>query len=250
MYYTVDTVKKLYIGEICDDKLDNSTKNVLFHIVKSIEDAYNKKSKIDPLTTDGSNLLEHKGMTGTKTRHLYNNLCSMENVRYLEIGTWYGSSSISAIYKNNINATFIDNWSQFGGDSNIFNNIISKYTTHPATYRLIESDCWKIDTSTLGTFNVYLYDGGHTEEDHYKSLTYYIHNLTDLFIFLVDDYNWPEVRDGTLRAINDLKLEIIFRHELFVSPEDSEDMPDHYGKHTWWNGCGIFLLKKHLFKRF
>ena len=50
----------------------------------------------------------------------------MENVRYLEIGTWYGSSSISAIYKNNINATFIDNWSQFGGDSNIFNNIISQ----------------------------------------------------------------------------------------------------------------------------
>jgi hypothetical protein len=244
MYYTIDSVKKLYNGIITDNTLNEQSKYILYHIVNSIEKAYNKESKIDSNTSEGKEILDYPGMTGTKTRHLYNNLCSLENVKYLEIGTWYGSSSISAIYKNSIQATFIDNWSQFNGDPNILQNIMSKYTTEPATYRIIESDCWKVDTSTLESFNIYLYDGGHTEQDHYKALTYYINNLDNLFIFIVDDYNWPEVRDGTLKAIQDLHLHIIFRHEIFVSPEDSEDMPNHYGKHTWWNGCGIFLLKK------
>lgn len=244
MYYTIDTVADLYHKKIIDDTIDDNVKTILYHIVDSIQKAEKNISKIDINTPEGKEILEYKGMTGTKTRHLYNNLSSMKNVKYLEIGTWYGSSSISAIYKNTIQGTFIDNWSQFGGDSNIFKNVIEKFTTPPASYKLIEANCWEVDASTLGTFNVYLYDGGHTEEDHYKSLTYYIHHMDDIFLFIVDDYNWPEVRDGTFKAIQDLQLTILFRHEIFVSPEDSVNMPNHNGKQTWWNGCGIFLLKK------
>lgn len=160
MYYTIDTARKLFHKKIIDNTIDNNLKKVIYHIVDSIEKAEKNISKIDINTPEGKEILEYKGMTGTKTRHLYNNLSSMKNVKYLEIGTWYGSSSISAIYKNTIQGTFIDNWSQFGGDSNIFKNVIEKYTTPPASYKLIEANCWEVDTSTLGTFNVYLYDGG------------------------------------------------------------------------------------------
>jgi hypothetical protein len=93
-------------------------------------------------------------------------------------------------------------------------------------------------------FNVYLYDGEHYEQDHFQALTYYYEVLEDEFIFIVDDFNWPEVRDGTFKSIEHLKLDVVFRHEIFMSPEDLEGMPNHKGKTSWWNGIGIFLLRK------
>jgi hypothetical protein len=42
---------------------------------------------------------------------------------------------------------------------------------------------WKVDLSSIGKFNVYLYDGDHSELDHFKALKYYIDNLDDEFIF-------------------------------------------------------------------
>ena len=212
------------------------------HIVNSIENAENNKSNINPDSNEGSEILSYEGMTGIKTRHLYNNICSKEDARYLEIGTWYGSSSISAMYKNNVNGLFIDNWSQFGGYKSKFENIMNKYNLD---YNLIESDCWEVDlTSISQKFNIYLYDGGHHYEDHYNSLLYYYTLLDDEFTFLVDDWNWPMVQKGTMDAIRDLNLQIKFKHEIFVSKEDVINMPNHNGKNTWWNGIGIFYLIK------
>jgi hypothetical protein len=96
----------------------------------------------------------------------------------------------------------------------------------------------------LDSFNIYLYDGGHEVKDHYNALKYYYDILEDVFIYLVDDWNWYSVRDGTMMAINDLKLNVIFRHEEFMSDEDLKNMPNHNGKKTWWNGIGIFILSK------
>jgi hypothetical protein len=224
-----------------------SDKNMVMidRICKSISDARNCISKIDPETSEGKDILEYKGMTGTKTRHLYNNMLSyIDDVRYLEIGTWYGSSSISAIYKNKVQALFIDNWSQFGGDPNIFMEALQKYEGDSDLY-LIENNCWEVELNSLDKkFNIYLYDGGHTESDHYKSLEYYLPILDDTFVFMVDDWCWGDVRDGTMRAIRDLGLKIHFRHEEFLSSDDLIGMPKHKGKESWWNGVGIFLLSK------
>jgi hypothetical protein len=224
-----------------------SDKNMVMidRICKSISDARNCISKIDPETSEGKDILEYKGMTGTKTRHLYNNMLSyIDDVRYLEIGTWYGSSSISAIYKNKVQALFIDNWSQFGGDPNIFMEALQKYEGDSDLY-LIENNCWEVELNSLDKkFNIYLYDGGHTESDHYKSLEYYLPILDDTFVFMVDDWCWGDVRDGTMRAIRDLGLKIHFRHEEFLSSDDLIGMPKHKGKESWWNGVAIFLLSK------
>jgi hypothetical protein len=229
-----------------------SDKNIVLidHICRAINNAREGISKIDPNTKEGKEILEYKGMTGTNTRHLYNNIISnfgetCTDVRYLEIGTWYGSSSISAIYKNKVDALFIDNWSQFGGDPNIFMEILEKYEGESNLY-LIENDCWKVDLNDLNDkkFNVYLYDGGHSESDHYKSLEYYYPVLEDQFIFMVDDWCWSDVRDGTMRAIRDLNLKIEFRHEEFLGNDDLKGMPNHKGKETWWNGFACFLLSK------
>ena len=44
----------------------------------------------------------------------------MKEARYLEIGTWKGSSICSAMCNNKITCVAIDNWSEFGGPKNIF----------------------------------------------------------------------------------------------------------------------------------
>ena len=56
------------------------------HINTSLLKADNYTSKIN------DEILNIGGMTGKKTRHFYNNICSMDDARYLEIGTWKGSS--------------------------------------------------------------------------------------------------------------------------------------------------------------
>jgi hypothetical protein len=112
-YLTINT----YLEMIQNKKtlpFSEKTMSTIHHIVTSITNAENNVSKIDDKTTEGQEILTYEGYTGTKTRHLYNNICSDTHkvpIRYLEIGTWNGSSSISAVYKNNIEALFIDNLS-------------------------------------------------------------------------------------------------------------------------------------------
>ena len=246
-YLTLNNYVKLFESKE-KGPFPDSTMAIIHHIVLSVINAEQGISNIDPNTKEGKEILEYEGYTGTRTRHFYNNICCSErlkNIKYLEIGTWYGSSSISAVYKNKIDALFIDNWSQFGGDPNVFTESISKFSGDSNCY-LLEGDCWKMDLNDfeVGPFNVYLFDGDHSELDHFKALEYYLPVLNDEFIFMVDDWNWPNVRDGTMRAIRELDLIVEFRHEIFVSGDDLQNMPNHKGKQTWWNGIGIFLLKK------
>jgi hypothetical protein len=72
------------------------------------------------------------------------------------------------IYKNKIDAVFIDNWSLFNGNKNIFYNAMNTYNTG-SSVEVIDDDCWKVKIIDK-KFNVYLYDGGHDYEDHYKAM--------------------------------------------------------------------------------
>ena len=80
----------------------------------AFKNAENEISKVTP------ELLNMEGMTGKKTRHFYNNLMNKEDSRYLEIGTWKGSSVCSAMCGNKAKVVCIDNWSEFGGPKNEF----------------------------------------------------------------------------------------------------------------------------------
>jgi len=235
---TLTHYNKIMAKEITS-RFSRSTMNTISHMVKSINLSEQGISKI---TQD---IIDFEGYTGTKTRHFYNNICDRPGTNYFEIGTFNGSSSIAAVYKNSGTYLFVDNWCQFGGDSNTFKNNMDKYISSESTYSFIENDCWKIHVNDIKQkFNVYLFDGDHAELDHFNALKHYLPILEDEFIFLVDDNNWPSVRDGTMRAIRELNLKIKFRHEIFVSPDDLKNMPNHVGKKTWWNGIAIFLLEK------
>lgn len=190
-----------------------------------------------------SDIHTYTGYSGSYTREFYNRICSTPNCSYLEIGTWYGSSSISALYGNTVNATFIDNWSQFGGNKNILINALEKYKGN-STYRLVEGDCWKVDTTQLPQYDVYLYDGAHTYSDQYNAIVKYYDCLKNNCIIMVDDWNWPDVQNGTRDGFKKVGANIIYSKEIVLPKSDTIGMPNHKGKNTWWNGIGIFVISK------
>ena len=199
----------------------------------------NAENNISKITDD---IISMDGMSGTKTRHFYNNLLNTEDARYLEIGTWKGSSVCSAMCGNNATIVCIDNWSEFGGPKSEFLNNFYKFKgDNNATF--IEDDCFKVDVLTLPKFNIYMYDGNHTNESHYKALLHYYNCLDDLFIFIVDDWNWIDVRDGTMNSIRKLKLKILYEKEIRLTFDNSHTQQP-LASETWHNGIYVAILKK------
>ena len=210
-----------------------SVSNLEKHIKNAFDNAEKEISKVS------YEILTMEGMTGKKTRHFYNNLLNIEDARYLEIGVWKGSSICSAIYKNKIKAVCIDNWNEFSGPKDEFIKNINKYRgINDVTF--IEQDCFTVDVSKLPKFNIYMYDGCHLKESHYKALVHYYNCLDDIFIYIVDDWNWKDVRDGTFDAIKDLNLKLLYSIDNRTTNDDTH--PTY--QHMWHNGIYIAILQK------
>lgn len=178
--------------------------------------------------------LSIQGMSGKNIRYLLNTLLSFDNVKYLEIGCWKGSTLYSALINNNPSyALAIDNFSEFGGPRNEFYENMKDVDSK---FDFIDGDCFLIDKSKINhKFNVYFYDGEHSEESHEKALTYFYDLLEDSFIYICDDWNWKQVRNGTKRAIDKLNLVVKNEKSFFTTEQDPL---------TWWNGIWIAELSK------
>ena len=208
------------------------------HVKKCLERAQSLQSKL-PET-----ILSMDGMSGTMTRHFYNNLMEYPNVRYLEIGTWKGSTFVSALYGNTVDAVAIDNWAEFGGPKTEFiQNVVEYKGNNNVT--VIEQDCFSVDVRQLPKFNIYMYDGNHSYESHFKALTHFIKCMDDLFIFIVDDWNWNDVRTGTKNAMELLNLNVLWEKEIRLT-QDGSSTPHHEAHTTWWNGIYVAIIKQNI----
>jgi len=207
------------------------------HIELSFQNAENNISKI---TQD---IIDMEGMTGINTRHFYNNLLNMPHARYIEIGTWKGSSVCSAMCGNKAEVVCIDNWSEFGGPKHEFLYNFEKFKGENNAI-FIENDCFNVDVSTLQKFNIYMYDGNHTNESHYNALVHFYNCLDDIFIFIVDDWNWKDVRDGTLRSIEKLNLKNLYSKEIRTTNDDTHPAWGSPEQKRWHNGIYVSILQK------
>jgi hypothetical protein len=202
----------------------------------AFENAENNISKIN------DEIIKMQGMSGTKTRHFYNNLLNTEDARYLEIGTWKGSSVCSAMCGNKAKVVCIDNWSEFGGPKEEFLQNFNNFKGLNDAF-FIEKDCFNVDINLLSKFNIYMYDGNHTNESHYKALTHYYNCLDDIFIFIVDDWNWKDVREGTKKSIEQLNFKVLYEKEIRLTWDDSVT-PEPQLSQNWWNGIYVAILQK------
>ena len=88
-----------------------------------------------------------------------------------------------------------------------------------------------------------MYDGDHTNESHFKALLHYYNCLDDTFIFIVDDWNWEETRNGTVESIEKLNLKVLYEKEIRMTWDNSHT-PHPLANNTWWNGIYIAILQK------
>lgn len=188
------------------------------------------------------------GMSGQRYRRFINSLIhDLHDPRYLEIGSWAGSTLCSAVFSNSVTALAIDNWSEFGGPVGSFFANVSKVVNDKNRVSVINADFRAVNYSALGKFNVYLFDGPHEEQDHYDGIALPLEALDEEFILVVDDWNWRGVRSGTHGALKRCNLNIEACIEVRTTSDDSH--PGDHGLATdqdsdWHNGYFIAVIKK------
>lgn len=191
------------------------------------------------------------GMSGKKYRYFINNLIAgLDDVRYIEVGSWSGSTACSAMINNKGKFTCIDNWSDFGGPRNEFLSNIEKSKNENIDFTLIDSDFRQVDYGNIGKYNIYLFDGPHSEQDQYDGVKIAQPALDDTYILIIDDYNQIEEQRGTLGAIEDLGQKIVCSIEIItMQPEIySTGAYQHpwiaHNRSDWHNGYLIALIEK------
>jgi hypothetical protein len=213
---------------------NESEKALISHVQNSIQHGDSHFSSLK------NNVLSIEGMSSPKVRHFLNNLCALSNATYLEIGTWKGSTFISALKNNNgflKDAIAIDNWSLFEGPKTDFFNNCRKYLPQ-YKYRFFSQDSFSInlDEAFSDLVDIYFYDGDHNPQSQEMAFTYYNDVFNDLFIAVIDDWNWEYVREGTFNAFNKLGYIILFQQYLPARFTGDNEQ--------WWNGLYVAVIKK------
>lgn len=204
-------------------------------IEQAIEKAIRRESKLTPLA------MSVPALSAINIRHLMNNLGAISDT-YLECGVHKGGLFCSTITNNpNLRyATAIDSWESDEHNEDKAEPQFDESATILASpdTRIIKkkTNCFGHPISDIpGNYDLFLYDAGHSYEDQKNALLFYGVCLKNEFIFCVDDYDWPEVKQGTLDGIKTSGYEILFEKSFKGNDHDNDG---------WWNGYAVFLLKK------
>jgi hypothetical protein len=193
------------------------------------------RSKLPP------SMLSLPGYSSPRIRHFLNVLASGPEVRFLEIGTWKGSTLLAAAYDNPGIFVGIDNFSQFRyrqirSPRTILARHRAKFASH-CRVDVVESDAWLVSVERLpAPVNIYFYDGDHSEESHYRAFSHFDPAFDRDFVAIVDDWNWDRVRRGTRRAFEDLGYSVESEHELITDRNGARS--------DWWNGLWVGVVRK------
>jgi hypothetical protein len=200
-----------------------------------IDKAIKRESKLD------EEALMIPSMTSLNIRHFLNNIGSYcEN--FLEIGSFVGGTFCSTLYENgNIKIAYsIDNFSEFDLDGKTEGQLKLniQYYQHDNTLAVFQNaDCFEAESLPNNFFDLYIYDGNHSEESQKKAVTHFKNNMKDEFILIVDDWQFDGVEKGTRDGIKEANLSIVYE-SIHLTPQGQEH------NEFWHNGIGVLLLKK------
>lgn len=211
-----------------------TTEQKIEAIKEAIEKAESHQSKMDDIAWSVP------ALSSLKIRHLMNNLGAI-STRYLECGVHKGGLFSSTIRNNPLELLFaIDNWaSDLENDDKAYPQFIDNVNkclyTGTAFYHSVNNSFDIPPTIIDYKYDLYLYDAGHAYEEQKKAMTHFLPAIADEFIVCVDDFDWEDVRHGTIDGIHDSGCKVLFEQEFKGNDHDNDG---------WWNGYYIALLKK------
>ena len=189
------------------------------------------------------NLRFIEGMSGQRFRSFLFYLSkNLSTFNYLEIGVWKGSTASCILKNGKAKAILVDNWSQFGGPRKAANKRLRKY--------IKESNALLVDSSLemlreeyiFESPLVYFYDGAHDYQSHLEATLLINQFKSSQLIYIVDDWNWENVRNGTIDGLKQVKLKIVKQWQIFPN------IADKGGKYgAWHNGTFICILSRDLY---
>lgn len=208
------------------------------HIKSSVDSANADQSQL-PAGIYNTDLL--RGMSTSKCRHFLNNLNSLPKTNYLEIGSWQGSTLCAALYGNpgKIYAIdhFVKDFNMHEGES--VKSLLFKHLDRFSLRNQVnffDEDCFSLDLNKIpDKIDVYFYDGAHSEAAQSQALSYFKSVLSDVFIYVVDD--WRDRGDGVVSGAMEGTFAGI-----------KEGFTQHYytelPRGDYHMGIGIFVLEK------
>jgi len=209
------------------------THPLVVHVRESISRAARHESKLPP------EVMDIVGMSSPKVRHLLNNLCNRPGTRYLEIGTHFGSTLISAIHGNAASLDHVTAIDRFVRDDCRMLDLLATLARFAPEQRvqLLAQDSFRTELGSLaGGYNVYFYDGDHSEEAQKKAITYFHPALADEFVLVVDDFRRLQVQDGTYAGLIEMGCRTLFDTKLAARSESDRKL--------WWNGLFVGVMRK------
>jgi hypothetical protein len=230
-----DCWKCNYCENVVKSRADK-TNTLVTHMNKALSDAISGKSKVS------DTVLDIKGLTSHKVKHLLNNICNIDDCRYLEVGSYIGATLISAIDNNdNCKAIAIDNWSTSeirpldeSVEFVITDNPKAQFKANIASRNVTLIDMNAEDVEALPfKINTFFYDGDHETQSHITIFNKLNKYFDEEFIVIIDDYNWLNVQD----AVHQLSriYDITYSQALHTAGEDKND---------FWNGIFVGIFKK------
>lgn len=216
-------------------------------VKESLEKAENLTSKLD------YEVIDFTGMTSPKMKHFLNNICSYENVKYLEIGLGTGSTITSSLFKNEHVKSFAsDIWltKKVGENGKEKFEEVYDYFLGEMRTKIFSGDCFTINPENFfegEKINVYLYDGGHEVEDHFKALEHFLPAMEKQFVLIVDDWNDDRVKKGTEQALKELPVNVLLKEERQAQLNTTSGWWGDVRTDPnvgWWNGLLVLVLEK------
>jgi hypothetical protein len=196
-------------------------------------------------------------LSGAKGRALINNICSNECIKYLEVGSYAGSTFASALCGNAIEAVAIDIWEQFIEQPRAsrvkgkFFERMNRFKSDCAP-RVIEKSIYDLQTAEeVGPgINFYFYDADHTAQATEMGIICADRTFEKEFILMVDDYAMISTRKGVDDAVEAMGYEKLYWKELgSLAPYDwytPEGKARTAGEPDWWCNYLIAVLRKKL----
>lgn len=191
-----------------------------------------------------------EGFSGRLYRSLINNLIeTTPDARYLEIGSWTGSTACAAMEGNSCDVLCIDNWhglhagqtapsEEAKSAKETFQKNTNSIITEKINFKFIEQNYKTIDYNTLGKFNVYLFDGPHEFQDQVDGIIMAQPALDDTYVLIIDDFNYLTAQDATAKAFEEIKANAIAWLDIRTT-RDALGVSSN-----WHNGYYIGVIKK------
>lgn len=200
------------------------------------------------------------GKCGLYVKHLLNNLCNRPDNRHFDFGTGTGASIVAASYSNSGAFYTVDHFIKGRHNRPPFVENTKRFQSF-CSYQLIEKDIFAINVSELTPCSSLFWDGLHSDEGTRKSIIFCDPMFDPVFVMVLDDWNYPQTRQGWRGALNTMQYRILFEKIISTKFSDKLINDNHSTSRLntadaiidgdpnkqifpWWNGVYIAVLAK------